>query len=277
MTTTWGVIIRFITISMLFSILIGCDSDTRQSIRRDLGLRYLSTGKHPNGSKKFERTYEGSLLDGIAREYYEDGQLKSQEEFKDNVYNGMVLQFSEVGYLVKQCEYKSGLLDGHCTNFFGKFGGKGVESYRMGLNMQSEIYSALGVLRSRTTNTYSAEGSKTGELVEHADRSSTFTKFEKAERKYKDFFNPQNEFIKRLGFEPGSFSFDNDWNAKVSFVMKENGEYRDIFDSTETKLLGRWDKENNYYNESGIKIGYAGAKGQLIYGPRPTPTQDPNG
>jgi len=73
---------------------------------------------YPNGSLKYERTYNRSVQEGVTRLYYETGELKEESNYKDGSEDGVQTRYYKNGKMNLYYIAKKGKKDGVYKTFY---------------------------------------------------------------------------------------------------------------------------------------------------------------
>lgn len=86
------------TVSLTTSLLILCRSDSKGNTSEKIQSEY------PNGQLKFSGQKIGDKLNGIWKEWYENGSVKSVAHYKENVLI-MKIEFDKTGKIISETYY----------------------------------------------------------------------------------------------------------------------------------------------------------------------------
>lgn len=91
---------------------VDSDSGTRSILRIDKGY-------YKNGNPKWEYSYNSKgNMDGVRRQWYENGQLIYESYYKDSKEDGVFKKWREDGSLISESHYKNGRLDGASKDWY---------------------------------------------------------------------------------------------------------------------------------------------------------------
>ena len=246
---------RYISLILILTIVCGCDSEQRRSLREFLGMRVVAKGYYKNGNLKFERSYLGGVLDGPAAEYFEeDGAIQFRSNYKDNFLEGTRSEFLINGALGEKCEYSHGFKT-KCESFYG--GGRSIQTFDADERMITKTdmerdgrlidawrfaYTDSGQI---TTN---RDGSTEEMIVDKASNASKLRIYRSVDGTITkvDFYDSAGIYAHRTLMPVGAR--DEVWSAH----------------GDTNELLGWW--ENSiFYNAKGKRISMADRNGNIVY------------
>lgn len=90
---------------------------------------------HKTNKSSAEIPYENGLKNGLAKQYYANGNIWKESPYKDGKLEGVVKVYDRDGRLTRSAEYTNGKLDGSCINYFKSGTPKYTATYHDGLIM----------------------------------------------------------------------------------------------------------------------------------------------
>ena len=112
----------------------------------------------PDGTIKWERSYNNDVLDGISRGYDEKGTLRTEENYRAGEKHGVSKVYSEKGLLLRESNYNEGVKDGLETTYFRWDSRKTVSLFKDGKKVSEKLYDEKGRLRDEFSFEHSEQG-----------------------------------------------------------------------------------------------------------------------
>ena len=219
--------------------------------------------------------FEGNYINGIGKEYYDDGTLFFEGEYLNGKRNGNVKFYNHNGKLLSECIFKNGLKNGKFIEYYndGKVFTKGeflnnkewnTEEYDKNGNIINEIKDGKGILNEYNVNDeliFKGEylnGLKNGKGKEYNDGKLIF------EGEYlnglKHGKGKEYYFNEKIHFE-GEYLFDRRWNVKEYDI---NGNI--IYEIKNGKgFMKEFACDNHIFYESQYLYGLRNGKGKVYF------------
>ena len=103
---------------------------------------YFKSGKLK--ARRFYSNYSERKLDGIQKEWYENGQLQQYEKYKKGLSNGKTKKWYEDGKLNQKIDYKKGKLNGKLLTYWENGQAKRIDKYKNGKLIEGKCFNING-------------------------------------------------------------------------------------------------------------------------------------